>query len=309
MERRAALTICVLAMLVLSWSTTNAHASSVNYAIHDGKVSVELSLHFFQNVTAMPSLSETFTGVAAQNLASAIEDSLKNTTSSISVSSLSGELASNKDWVNATIRFDVSGVTTQNGSLLNVNCSWIRLKVSNELRLGDLSYNLIGATYIEPTFEEYAGFEKTPLNETIATVGYRFGTQDVSPELAVQRAGNTTLLDFSYLVAPIEGWEMTYNLTQGSTTWVYTPAPAAEMKMMVAPRDGGAFHLDASYAYNATLSVDGPAQAHADTITTDISGGYEPLLMLVVVIATFVVAIVASWTFRSRRKQLPRRRK
>ena len=309
MEKRGALTICMLAILVLSWSTSNAHASSADYSIHDGKVSVELSLQFYQNVTAMPSLNEPFTGVPAEDLASAIEDSLSNTTKTVSVSSLSGEVASNADWVNTTIRFDVDGITTQNSGLLNLNCSWIRFKVPNDLRVGDLSYNLIGAKYIRPTFEKYVGFETAPLNETIASVGYQFGTLGTSPELAIQRAGNTTLLDFSYLTPPLEEWKTTYNLTRDSTTWFYDPEPAADMSLLVAPRNASAFHLDASYAYNATLSVNGSAQVKGDTISTDVSGGLQPLLMLGVIIATFVVAVVTSWVYRSRRKQLPRRRK
>ena len=309
MERRTTFTICLLIILAFSWSATCVHASSVNYAIHGGKVTVELSLQFFQNVTAMPSVSQTFSGAASQSLSSAIEGSLRNEARSASVSSLSGDLKSTGNWINTTIRFDISGISTQNGSLLNLNCSWIRFKVANDLKLGDLSYNLIGATYIKPTFEKYADFQIAPLNATVSGVVYRLDTLDVTPEVAAQKAGNATLLDFSYVSPPVEEWKMSFNLTQASTTWTYAPVPAVAMQMAVTPKVGAAFHLDASYAYNATLSVDGFAHVHADTITTDVSSGYEPLLMLAVVIATFAVAVATSWVYRSRRKQLPRRRK
>jgi hypothetical protein len=309
MERRATFTICLLIILAFSWSATCVHASSVNYAIHGGKVTVELSLQFFQNVTAMPSVSQTFSGAASQSLSSAIEGSLRNEARSASVSSLSGDLKSTGNWINTTIRFDISGVSTQNGSLLNLNCSWIRFKVANDLKLGDLSYNLIGATYIKPTFEKYADFQIAPLNATVSGVVYRLDTLDVTPEVAAQKAGNATLLDFSYVSPPVEEWKMSFNLTQASTTWTYAPVPAVAMQMAVTPKVGAAFHLDASYSYNATLSVDGFAHAHADTIVTEVSSGYEPLLMLAVVVSTFVVAVVTSWMYRSRRSQLPRRRK
>ena len=309
MERRAAFTVCMLVILVFFWSATCAHASSVNYSIRDGKASVELSLQFYQNVTAMPNLTQTFSGTASQDLASAIEGSLRKSASSASVSSLSGELRSTGNWVNATIHFDVSGVATRNGSLLNANCSWIRFKVPNDLRLGNLSYNLVGATYIKPVFEKYANFQMAPLNATIAAVAYRLNTLDVTPEVAAQKAGNATLLDFSYVSPPVEEWKMSYNLTQASTTWTHEPVPAVAMQMAVTPKVGASFHLDASYSYNATLSVDGFAYAHADTIVTEVSSGYEPLLMLAVVVSTFVVAVVTSWMYRSRRSQLPRRRK
>ena len=309
MHRRRAFTICLLAVLMLSWSATSVRASSVNYAIHDGKISVELSLHFFQNMTTVPDLNEKFTGAAAQNLTSAIQKSLRSKASDTSVNSLSGDLRSSRDWINATVRFEVDGVASREGDLLNVNCSWIRFKVPDDLRLENVSYNRIGATYIRPAFEKYVNFDMPPLNETIQDVTYQLGTAQVSPVEAVQGAGNTTLLDFSYLAPHVEDWTMTYNLTQASTTWVYNPSPAAEMNMTVAPREERPFTMDASYAFNATISVNGLGQAHGDMISTEVSGSYEPVLMLVVVVATFVVAVVASWMHRSRRKQLPRKRK
>jgi hypothetical protein len=281
----------------------------VNYAIHDGKISVELSLHFFQNMTTVPDLNEKFTGAAAQNLTSAIQQSIRSVGSDASVTSLSGDLRSSRDWINATIHFDVAGVASQKGSLLNVNCSWIRFKVPDDLRLENVSYNRIGARYLRPAFEKYVNFEEPPLNETIQDVTYQFGTAQASPVEAVQRAGNTTLLDFSYLAPHVEDWTMTYDLTQALTTWIYNPSPAAEMNMTVTPREERPFTIDASYTYNATILVDGLAQAHGDIISTEVSGSYEPVLMLVVVLATFVVAVVASWMYRSRRRQLPRKRK
>lgn len=309
MQKRTAATVALLTILVSSWFSVSGHASSINYAIHDGKASVELSLHFFQNMTAMPTLNEPLTDVAAQSLTSAIQESLRSRVSNITVSSLSGELRSSRDWINSTIRFEVDGVASRSGSLLNVNCSWIRFKVPSDLRVGNLSYNRIGAAYIRPAFEKYANFDRPPLNETIETVAYEFGAEEVSPAVAMERAGNTTLLDFSYIAPPVQEWKMTYNLTKAATTWAYTAVPVAETKMTITPRGEAPFAADASYAYNATLSVDGLGQAHGDTITTDVSSGFEPLLMLAVVIATFVVAIAASWIYRSRRKQLPRKRK
>ena len=79
--------------------------------------------------------------------------------------------------------------------------------------------------------------------------------------------------------------------------------------MTVVPIEGAQFTAHAFYKYNATLSVAGLAQAQTDVIRIDVSSGLEPLLMVVVVLVTFVIAVGASWTYRSRRKQLPRRRK
>jgi hypothetical protein len=309
MERQTILAVCLLTVLVSSWSAASAHASSVDYTIHDGKVSVQLLLQVYENASAIPNLSQEFTGAAAQDLSSAIEKNLKSIAENISISSLSGELRSSSDWVNASIRFDVNGVSSRSGNLLNVNCSWVRFKVTDDLRLGNVSYNLIGATYVRPAYEKYVDFPKPPLNETIQSVAYQLGHQDTEGSIAVQNAGNMTLLDFSKLLPAIENWNNMYNVTKGSTTWSYDLAPAADLMMMVVPIGGTPFAARAFYRYNATLSVDGLAQAQADTIKIDVSSGFEPLLMFVIVIIAFVIAVVTSWKYKSRRKQLPRRRK
>jgi len=309
MQRQTVPAICLLTVLALSWLVGTAHASSLNYTIHDGKVSVELSLQFYENATAIPSLSEKFTGAAAQDLTSAIEKTLKSKADGLSVSSFSGDLSSSRDWVNVSIRFDLEGAAIQSGGVLNVNSSWITFKVPDDLRLGNVSYNLIGATYLRSEFDKYVNFDKAPLNETIQDVTYVVSNMQLPPLNAVNRAGNATLLDFSYLASNLESWRMAYNFTQDSTKWTLYNIPVSQMSMKVTPRGENPFTLAASYSYNATVSIDGLAQAHGEVITTETSGSYEPILMLVVVIATFVVAVVTSWVYRSRRKQLPGRRK
>jgi len=310
MRRRAILTLPLLAILILSWTAAvSVHASSLNYRIHDERVSVDLSLHFFQNATAVPAMNGTFAGSSGQDLASALEEGLRKRSSSITVSSVSGELISAKGWINSTIRFQVTGVSTRKGSLLTVNCSWIPFNVSRDLRIGDLNYNLIGAKYVRPAFEKYVNFDKPPLNESIASVTYLYGAEQESPSVAVNRAGNATLLDFGHLASRFEWWKREYNVTEGLTRWSYNPETTLDLTMTVNPREGAPSVSRAFYRYNATVSVDGLAQAEGDTISTDASGSFEPLLMLAVVLVTFAVAVMASWSYRSRRRQTLRRRR
>lgn len=296
-------------MLLLPWSVAGAHASSIDYAIHDDKVSVVLSLQFFQNATSMPNLNVTFTGQPAQNLTIALEESLRKKISNISVSSLSGGLASAKGWINSTVRFEVAGASGRKGDSLIVNCSWIPFNVSRDLRLGNLSYNLIGATHVKPAFQKYVDYDKPPLNETISNVAYLSGKDEVSARLAVDKAGNATLLDFRNLAASVQGWYRTYDLTKDATKWINNPGPAVDLTMTVTPRNGTSFVVHAFYSYNATVSLDGLAQAEGDTVRIDAYGGFKALLMLAVIVVSFAVAVMASWSYRSRRRQMPRRRK
>lgn len=309
MHRRTALTLSLLAILMSSWSAASVHAASLDYTIRDEKVSVALSLHFYQNATMVPTLNQTFTGLPAQDLTVALQESLRKRVANISLSSLSGELVSAKGWINSTIQFEITGTSARKSSLLIFNCSWIPFNVSRDLRLGDISYNLIGATYIRPAFERYVDYEKPPLNETISTVTYLSGPEELLPRVAVNRAGNATLLDFGNLASRFEEWERKYNVTEGLTKLVFNPHPAVDLAMMVTPRNGTPSASHAFYKYNATLSVSGIARANGDVISTDISSGFEPLLMLAIVLVTFVVAVMASWSYRSRRRQVLRRRR
>jgi len=309
MQRQAVLALHLLIILTFSWSSASVHASSLNYSIHDEKMTVGLYLNFFQNATTMASLNGSFTGRSAEDLASALTEGIGKKVSGATASSVSGALVSDKNWINATIQFEAAGVSHRKGDLLVFNCSWIPFNVSRDLRLENLSYNLIGATYVRPAFEKYLNYERPPVNETIQQVIYLSGQDQVPPGVAANTAGNATLLDFSNLAPPIETWQRASNLTKGSTTWVYDPAPALDLTMRVTPREGTPFSALAFYTYNATVSIDGPAQAEHNTIVADVSSGVEPLLMLAVILVTFVVAVLASWTYRSRRRQMARRRK
>jgi hypothetical protein len=303
------LTLSLLIMLTLSYPVSGVHASSVNYAIDGERVSVSLSLNFFQDAAATPSLNGTFTGLSAENLTLALNESLKTKGEAFSVPSVAGELKSANGWVNSTIQFEIAGASSKKGDLLVVNCSWISFSVSRDLRLGNLSYNWIGATYVKPEFEKYVDYQTTPMNETIDEVIYSSGPDIIAPKAAVDRAEKAVLLDFSDLDEPVEYWKRTFNLVDGSTTFVYNPPPAVDLKMEVSRVDAPPFVARAFYSYNASVTVVGFAQAQGNTINTDISAGVDPLFMLAVVLASFVVAVVASWTYRSRRRQFVRRRK
>jgi hypothetical protein len=309
MRRRRLLTVSFLTILVFSSFTASVHGASLSYAVHDGKVSVNLSLHFFQNATAMPNASAAFTDLSAQNLTSALEEAVRRRISNIAISSLSGDLVSKEGWINSTIRFEVTGASSRKGSLQILNCSWISFSVSRDLRFENVSYNLIGAAYIGPAFKKYVDYDKRPLNETIERVVYQSRQNELSPLPAAYMAGNVTLLDFRNLALPVGNWRRSYNVTNALTTWIYNPGAAVDLEMTVTPRKGPAFTARAFYNYTATVSIDGLAQAKGDTVMTDVSGGFEPLLMLAVILATFVLAVLASWTYRSRRRQIPRRRK
>jgi len=309
MQRQTFLAIFLVTTLVLSWSAASAHASSIQLSARGGKVSVNLDLHFFQNMTSMPTVNTPLSGSSAEDLNRALSEGLAERNPGASIQSISGEIVSGKDWVNSTIHFEVSGISEPKGDLLVVNCTWVSFSVSRDLRLGNLSYNRIGAAYIKPTVEAYASYIGAPLNATVPEVILVIGEQEAGVVTTLNMAGNATLLDFGSLNEPIERWQRTYNMTEDLTTWVTEPDPPVDLKIIVTPQDGKPTLYSAFYGYNATISVDGPAQAEGNTIRTETQGGSELLLMLGVVIASFAVAVVASLRYRSRRRQLPRRRK
>ena len=294
----------MLSTLLLPLLIQGANASSLTYTIQETKVSAGLALNFYQNATSMPNLNVTLTGTAAQDLTGALEESIRKKAVDISIISLTGGFTSASGWVNSTINFELAGASVRKGDLLVANCSWIPFNVTRDLRIEDLSYNLIGARYIRPRFAEYVNYTAAPLNETVSAVQYLSIGEEVPPLIAVDRAGNATLLDFRLIDQPIQNWKRTYNLTNDLTTWTYDPGLVLGLEMKVTPTEGLPSTFQASYSYNASISVKGSGQAHGDVITVDMYGGLMPLLMLVVVFVTFLAAIIASWTYRSRRRQM-----
>lgn len=309
MQKQTLLALFLLSTLIVSCFAADAKASSISIEAHGERISVNLSLHFFQNATAMPSVNGTFTETTSTDLRLALEESLKTLTSNISISAVTGEVRSTKDWINSTIHFEVSGISTRKGDLVVLNCSWISLNVSRDLRLGNLSYNLIGAKYIRPAFEKYVDFDKPPLNETIETVAFQSSDSELTPTAAVQQAGNATLLDFRNLAVPIQYWKRTYNLTKESTTFAFRPSSAVNLTMRVNPREGSAHLSHAAYSYDATVSISGLAHAEGNAMIVDAYGAYKPMLMFGVILVTLIAAVAAVWTYRSRRRQMLRRRR
>ncbi len=310
MQRRAIVALCMLSILLLPLTFVDADASSLDYTIQDTKISATLTLHFYQNATSIRSLNATLTGSVAQELTAALDASLATRTTGISVSALTGELTSSDGWINSTIKFEMAGAARRKGDLLVANCSWIPFNVSRDLRIENLSYNLIGATYLRPQFAAYANFTSAPLNETISAVQYLSGGEDVPAWIVLNRIGNATLLDFGRISEPIENWQRRYDLTDDLTTWTYDPGPVLDVGMGVTPLEGKPWNVQASYRYNATVSVRGSAQAKENIISVDLFGGLQPLLMLVVILVTFATAVITGWTYRSRRRrQMLRRRR
>jgi len=309
MQRRAIVALCMLSILLFPLTSLDANASSLDYTIQETMVSATLTLHFYQNATSIPNLNATLTGSVAQELTAALEASLTTRTTGISISALTGELTSSDNWINSTIRFGIEGAARRKGDLLVADCSWMSFNVSRDLKIENLSYNLIGATYLRPQFAAYANFTGAPLNETISAVQYLSGGEDAPAWIVTNRVGNATLLDFGRIGVPIENWRRTYNLTDDLTTWTYDPGPILDVGMGVTPLEGKPWNVQASYGYNASVSVRGSAQAKGNIISVDLFGGLQPLLMLVVVLVTFATAVITSWTYRSRRRQMLRRRR
>jgi hypothetical protein len=202
----------------------------------------------------------------------------------------------------------LSGVSERHGDVSAVNMSWKAFNVSPDLPSGNLSYNVIGKKYFRPVYEFYTNASKyvgRP-NATITGVSFFMNeTQAISGEEATNRIGNVTLLDFRSLSPELDQWARTYNLSNDTTRWRYSPAPllADSIKFQ---EGNNTKQLLARYGYSAEIIAPGLARVNGNILLVDVGSGLAEWIMAGIVALAVVSAIAAQILFRRRKKKLAR---
>jgi hypothetical protein len=275
-------------------------------------VTVSISLNLYQNVTSFPLVEASLSGQELANASRAFEDAIKKLTPRASVLDLAIQLRSGGDWINATGQFKVQGVSSRAGDFVNFNCSWKSFRVQDNLKVGNLSYNLFGEYYLRPIIVDYANATHpgSPLNATLKRVTfYRAPADPIDPASAVSLVGNATLLDFAALTVPISSWKRAYNVSAHRTFWNLDAKPILQFSIR-AESANKTYLLTAYHAYNGSILVPGIAFAEGDNVKVDLGSGYRETVMASSLVVSVAVAISLNFYLRSRSrrdKQLSRR--
>jgi len=293
-------------VIILGPLLVPAHASQVTMTIRNGSITSRMTLTFHQNMTQLPSRTDILNGTTDSALMNSFTDALKATDPTAIASQVTVALSSGPNWLNVTASVDVSGVTVQNGDILNTTTTWKSYRINDDLRAGNLSFNTVGSRYLRPVYNYYINatrFVGKP-NATITGVSFFANNSTViAGDPAANQAGNLTLFDFSPLNVTLNQWNYTYNLQNDTTNWRYSPEPIISSMIKYTQGLNKTSTIVADYAYSAEVTVSGLARSHGDYVLVDAGSGNREITMAAVVIVTVILALCAQVLFRARRKR------
>lgn len=296
--------IIILLMVLGSIFVVPAHASAVTFDVGRDHVQMKMVLSLHQNMTTFPNQTSTVTLSQDPNISTAFTQALGTLEPSATLSNASLKVGSSSDWLNITLTADVAGIVDQRGDVAAVNMTWKSFHVTADLRDGNLSYNAVGSRYFRPRAEFYANaskFENNP-NATIKAVNFFVnGTESVTGDVAENTMGNITLLDFRPLNIPIDQWRRTYDLSNNTTNWTYTPITAFGASI-TAQQSNQTLKFVSDYSYDAEVTVPGLARASGDSLLIDIGSGGKEWVMAGIVVLALALLIIVQALYRTKRK-------
>jgi hypothetical protein len=289
------------------------------------EVAFSFDIRFYQNFTgltltnrtvwfnvtgAAPTFNGTLAASEFQNATSAIQEAIRALSPNATVSHFEFSVVASDRWVNISSSFIVTGIVTQAGDLRKTDFSWKGFTIAGNLTAANVTYNQYGRHYIRPLVSEIINqTRQVPNNFTFVSSTYFLSNQSVSDETALNRVGNTTLLDFSTIGSKLSTWTRTYFLENHTTVWTLEPGDALDLDIRTQVKPGNeTYRFMANYAYNATLTMPGLAIADGDLAIVETGSGLRETVMVAVLVVLFAGAVVATVAHRSASKRIVKRR-
>jgi hypothetical protein len=281
-----------------------AHASDVSITIENEQVQASFSLSLEQNMTELPSQSDTLNIASNDQLSSAFQSAFTNADPGSVPRDLTLKINSVGNWLNVSTTMTVSGVSVRNGDVLSANMTWKDLYIPSDLRSGNLSYNTIGSRYFRPVATFYSNASKyvSRPNATITGVNFFVNKTSVSGTAAESYLGNFTLFDFRSLNSSLTHWTRTYTLLNNTTRWRYAPPEPLDISLEV-QRFNRTTTMFARYGYEAEITVKGIARAQGNVLLFDVGTGQKEWVMVGVLALSAAMAVGMQLTFRQKRKK------
>ena len=263
----------------------------------------QMTLSLYQNITALPNQTAIITKAdpdSFNNFSQAIQRLDPNAT----LTNLQINVTSSTKWLNLTVAMGLTGVIERHGDISAVNMTWRAFSVPADLKTGNLTYNLVGKRYFRSVYAYYVNASKyvSRPNATITGVSFFTNqTQVVSPEQAIENAGNDTLLNFGSLNPALAQWIRAYNLANNTTTWRFYPPPVFADYIQI-QQGNNTKVIGAQYNYAAEIITSGLARANGDALIIDVGSGLSEWVMLGIVVLALVAAVAIQLMFRTRKK-------
>jgi len=276
-------------LIIFLYETVPVQASEISVQIQTDSLTVKIESSICQNMTSFPESRFTLSGESLTDASGKFESAIRAKCPEASVRAFSMNAAMNSSWMNVSVGFELVGVQYGRGDIVDINCSWKSFVVEQDIRVGNISLNLVGQSYVLPLVKEYG-------NRT-ETIFYKRGTMPMTLPMARDEAGNATLFEFTSFQVPVEKWSKTYNFSTQSTTWEFSAQPVLDLVIKF-KEDNVTKHIRAEIDPKATIVARGPATVKGDVITLDVSEGFSEVAMIAIIVTLLTIAILVRIQWR-----------
>ena len=274
----------LILLIIFLYETVPAQASEISVQIQTDGVMVKIESSIYQNMTVLPQSRFSLSGENLTDASAKFESAIRAKCPQASLRAFSMSATLNNTWMNVSVRLELGGLQSKRGDILDINCTWKSFVIRQDIRVGNISLNLVGQNYILPIVEEYG-------NRT-ETIFYKRGTMPMTLPMARNEAGNATLFEFTSFELPVEKWSKTYNFSTQSTTWEFSAQPALDL-LIKFKEDNVTKHFRAEIDPKATITARGHATVKGDVIALDVSQGFSEVAMIGIVVTLLTIAVLA----------------
>ena len=301
-----------------------------NLQLNGSALNVTWTINAFENMTAYThvavfpvNLNSSLEGDNLSAFSSALQNAIMERVSSARISNLSVRISSNSpditctescapQWLNATAQFQVHEPTQTRMGIIRYDLSWKGVRMDEDLRVGNASFNTLGQTYLLKALTPFVNFPSTSTDLMRVVVNNLGVLRDTYQGVT----SPIVLFDMSSLQTPIEEWSVSQDF-------------ASQLDIRTSPQVGG-FSTSAvesitepgetiHIAYVSGATVHAKISAPMNTVTqgdvllVDLSGGFYDQILSGIILATLATLLVVlvferqviggpKWTTRPKRK-------
>ena len=231
---------------------------------------------------------------------SAFEDGLNaQARKPLKISSLSIYVRSNDSWLNVSTIVDLDGISSSENEVISTDLSWIPFKVISDLKVGNLSYNLVGEEYLRPAIYELAN-QSEPGHELANQSNVNFFSPFYTPitaSMAMNVAGNVSTFDLGQISTNFTSWSKYFNENSFTTSWNLPSRTILDLRVQITSENASDARTEAAfYSYTdayATVSIPGHGIIVDHSVIYENSSSRYSIIMLTIIIVLIALVIVS----------------
>ncbi|MFC1506979.1 hypothetical protein ACFLQ6_07910 [Thermoproteota archaeon] len=293
----------ILLILLVTGSNLNyASGSSLEVEIDDGEAKVLIESILYQNITKFPEIDTNISGSELNIAKSAFEDALNvQAQEPLKISSLSIYVKSNDSWLNVSATFELDGISSVENDVISTDLSWIPFKVISDLKVGNLSYNLVGEEYLRPAIYELAN-QSAPGHELANQSNVNFFSPFYTPittSMAMNIAGNVSTFNLDHFSTNFTSWGKYFDENSFTTSWNLPTRTILDLRVQIKSENASDLRTGVEfYSYTdtyATVSIPGQGVIVDHSVIYENSSNRYSIIMLTSIIVLISLVIVSRY--------------